>query len=623
MSNLKKQFFRFLRGRINCLVISFFFVLLPPVATFADPASSALVLTNEPELGGHSDSLPADREIRVTNGVRTTVGQYPFLTAVLSGRQVSLRFEDGPSSALFFSGGVLSEFSGELVDCGFAINACLDVTDKVCSIILDFPVADHVPLTPSQQLQNCRRGGGIGAVFRPNSRNYTERLDLFDGNPRIPAVYLNDEEGYQHLLLALAEGKLGISAIKAVPDTALCGGTYLGGRWVLTAAHCVVRKLDDGSFRVVNASELLVNVGAYNLTEEKIFTQGVEQILINDYRITNGWDENDYALVKLDADPLRGEAINLATEESLDSRVASSEAALVVGWGSTEVREPLSPATLATPTSRSPLAATLQMQTVQSCRTLWRDFLLLSGVEREVPDIRDIHLCASSEIQQDTCQGDSGGPLMIDVNGELQVAGITSFGLGCGGSLGLPAVYARVPAFRQWVLEKTGLTLAQQDVRVLSADSLVAPTAGGGGSLGGELLMLLAGLWLSLKSTRYVRKFPVVFVAIAALSGCAADQENDGFAIVAADSANTTEAIDAVYNSGVISAVVVSTGCTQAEHFQIVQTDNVQRACEIEIRRIKPDLCKRAAQAHSISINWSKPAECENVIVANLPLSRD
>ena len=109
---------------------------------------------------------------------------------------------------------------------------------------------------------------------------------------------------------------------------------------MLTAAHCVVQKLADGSFRVVNATELLVNVGAYDLQEEKRFTQGVEQILINDYRLVGGWDENDYALLLLDAPPQRGVAANLVTLDDLDERITSADEALVVGWGSTEVQEP-------------------------------------------------------------------------------------------------------------------------------------------------------------------------------------------------------------------------------------------------------------------------------------------
>ena len=52
---------------------------------------------------------------------------------------------------------------------------------------------------------------------------------------------------------------------------------------------------------------------------------------------------------------------------------------------------------------------------------------------------------------KDTCQGDSGGPIVIvNDNNEHILAGITSWGDGCG-EPGVPAVYARVSVAMPWI----------------------------------------------------------------------------------------------------------------------------------------------------------------------------
>ncbi|KAE8746179.1 hypothetical protein FOCC_FOCC007051 [Frankliniella occidentalis] len=58
--------------------------------------------------------------------------------------------------------------------------------------------------------------------------------------------------------------------------------------------------------------------------------------------------------------------------------------------------------------------------------------------------------CAGGEAGSDACQGDGGGPLVCQDDGFFELAGLVSWGFGCG-RVDVPGVYVKVSSFIGWI----------------------------------------------------------------------------------------------------------------------------------------------------------------------------
>ncbi|XP_024656640.2 complement factor I [Maylandia zebra] len=204
-----------------------------------------------------------------------------------------------------------------------------------------------------------------------------------------------------------------------------CGGAYIGGCWVITAAHCV--RPNPRAFRV--KFSLWKKSRAQDTTD----IVPVEDIIIHPNYVANTY-ENDIALVKLQKLPF--------TEKCLVDNPAIS--AVCVPW-STHLFQPNHTCSI------SGWGRTAEGRSASVL--LWANVSLIDNCGRFYGNrFKPGMMCAGDvEGSVDSCQGDSGGPLVcVDELGVSYLWGIVSWGERCG-QPGFPGVYTQVAHYFEWI----------------------------------------------------------------------------------------------------------------------------------------------------------------------------
>ena len=392
-------------------------------------------------LNGNSSAIASELipiKARIVGGEISNEDDWPWMSAlVFTSNEISttLIVDNTSYVSQAFTGGIIASATGYIVDCGIGGEPCSDVTNNICLI-------ERGTFTFAEKVENCQAGGGIGAIIYNNVEGAISGTlgENFAGS--IPVVSITQADGATLQKNIGASASLTVIEGVAIAQSSTCGASFLGDKWVLTAAHCV-----DG----VSPQQLKVNVGEYDISNGAEKAKAIKRIYMHpDYQLDIELD-NDIALIEL-VDSVDNPAITVVDLASTEQFAIDNSVVTVVGWGGREGYAPNDG-----PTSDFPdelHQVDLQLITNEECKNILAQSSTEAFEGRFTANnvgITDAMICAFVPGGgKGSCQGDSGGPLMINTNGDWQQIGIVSWGIGCAAD-GFPGVYTRTAVFSDWI----------------------------------------------------------------------------------------------------------------------------------------------------------------------------
>merc|ERR1719158_564973 len=216
-----------------------------------------------------------------------------------------------------------------------------------------------------------------------------------------------------------------------------CAATLIAAEWAITTAHCMVGETVDTISLVFGEFDL--NVNGDSLDGKRLNVKLAHDPIVHEQYQSPKVVSNDIALLKL-------ETVNLgdfapACLPAVDTDY-TGKTGHVYGWGSIQDCSPIDSFNELREVS-VPIVSDTDCNAASGTPDCFFNEVSYSGL------ISEEMMCAG-EAGKDACRGDSGGPLTVKEGDQHFLAGVVSWGYGCGAD-GLPGVYAEVAKLRTWV----------------------------------------------------------------------------------------------------------------------------------------------------------------------------